>query len=93
MRLLDRVNGKLDAEMCGVWVCDPDLQHGFSAAVPVRGKSLSKSQGSGRCSVGRFHRCAPALERPAHDSKSRPLCDRSSTNGILTPILVYRDFI
>lgn len=33
MRLLDRVNGKLDAEMCGVWVCYPDLQHGFSAAV------------------------------------------------------------
>ena len=33
--VVDCVDGQLDSEVCGVWVCDRNLQHSFSAAVEL----------------------------------------------------------
>ena len=41
---VDCVYGQLDAEVCGVGICDGDLQHGFSAAVELAQEGFAVEQ-------------------------------------------------
>ena len=42
--VVDCVDGQLDAEVCGVGICDRDLQYGFSASVEFAQKCFAVEQ-------------------------------------------------